>query len=131
MKLRRICSIALLLILVCPRVPAQSGTQHGVSVTFTAPTPVGGDGTLAGYNIYRCAGTCIASNGTWAKIDASLDLTNGYLDQSALTTGSVYSYAVTAVDTNGNESSFSNVAVNTYQPVVNPNPPSGCNAKNQ
>ena len=104
---------------------AQNGTPHGVSVTWTA-VPV-----AAGYNIYRCPGTCLTT-GTWTKIDVSLDLTNGYLDQSAsLVSGSVYSYAATAVDVNGNESAFSNIATVTYAAIVNPPAPSGCAARPQ
>jgi hypothetical protein len=109
----------------------QTGTPHGVNVTWTAPSPAGGSGTIAGYNVYRCPGTCTAASTAWVKIDTSLDLTNGYLDQSTLVAGSTYSYASTAVDSTGNESAFSNVATITFVAVPNPGAPSGCNAKVQ
>jgi hypothetical protein len=54
-----------------------------------------------------------------------------YLDQSALTSGSTYSYAQTTVDTNGNESAFSNIATVVYTPITNPNSGTGCAATNQ
>lgn len=125
-----------LLIFGIPQVaPAQTGTPHGVFVTFVIPAaPVGGSGTIAGYNIFRCAGTCSAASGIWVKLDGTLDLTNSYLDASSgLTPGQTYSYAATTVDTNANESVFSNVAIVVWPstPPTNPAAPSGCNGKVQ
>ena len=112
----------------------QTGTQHGVKITWTAPATIGGSGTIAGYNIYRCTGDatqCPVTSGVWTKIDTALDVTNGYLDQSTLISGSNYSYVSTTVDTNNNESSFSNVATIKFVTITNPNPPTGCNANQQ
>ena len=118
---------------------AQSATQHGINVTITSlavGAPAGNGNTIAGYNIYRCAGTCTAS-GTFTKIDTSLDLTLGYLDPStdaALTAGSTFTYAATNVDSAGNESGFSPLATVTVPTAgfpSNPPAPSGCNAKAQ
>lgn len=30
-----------------------SGTAHSVTLSWTAPSPVGGSGTVSGYNVYR------------------------------------------------------------------------------
>lgn len=116
---------------------AQNGTPHGVAVTLTV-TPVGGaagnGNTVAGYNIYRCAGTCTAT-GNFVKIDTSPDLTSAYLDPSTnLTAGSAYTYAATVVDNTGLESSLSPLSTVTVPSSgfpTNPAPPSGCNAKVQ
>jgi len=130
-------SFALTLIVALFIVPAllsQTGTQHGVQVTWNAPSPVGGSGTIAGYNIYRCTGTCTATSGTWSKIDTSLDISTGYLDPSSdLVANTAYPYAASTVDTHGNESGFSNVATVTTPAAfpTNPNPPGGCNSANQ
>lgn len=125
-----------ILLLCSLLIMGQSGTPHGVNITWTAPAPpVGGSGQLAGYNIYRCSNgnttPCTLSAGTWVKIDTSLDVTTGYLDQSTLNSGQAYSYAATSVDTNNNESAFSNIATVTFSTITNPNPPTGCNAKQQ
>lgn len=116
--------LCLLLILGMP-VWSQQGTQHGVAISFTGVT------SAAGYNIYRCPGTCTATSGIWTKIDTSLDLTTSYLDPSTnLTAGATLSYAATAVDASGDESAFSNVATLTLPSSLPTNPaaPSGCNA---
>jgi hypothetical protein len=112
---------------------AQNGTLHGVNVTFSAPSPVGGSGVIAGYNIYQCLGTCTITS-TWVKVDSTLDLTTAYLvPLSGLTLGATYSYAATTVDSNGNESVFSNIATVTLPATAptNPNAPSGTLAKVQ
>ena len=114
---------------------AQNGTPHGVALTWTASTTNtnGAPESIAGYNIYRCPGTCATTSANWAKIDTMLDPTVGYLDQSTLTPGAQYSYAATAVDSNGNESAFSNVTTVTLPaaPPANPTPPTALTAKQQ
>jgi hypothetical protein len=122
---------------------AQSATQHGILVTITAAAvgaAAGNGNTVAGYNIYRCPGTCTAPTsglGNFVKIDTSLDLTLGYLDPSTdtgLTAGSTYTFAATVVDSAGNESNFSPLATVTVPTAgfpANPTAPSGCSAKTQ
>ena|SRR5271167_392650 len=112
---------------------AQTGTQHGVGITWPVGTVVSGStDTIAGYNIYRCTGTCSnTSISGWSKLDGTLDANLTYLDQSALVTGTVYNYVVTSVDPAGNESAFSPMATVTFSAIVNPNPPASCNAKVQ
>lgn len=115
-------------------------TQHGVLVTLTAQAigaSAGNGNTVAGYNIYRCPGTCTLTSGTFSKIDTSLDLSLGYLDPStdtALVAGATFTYAGTEVDNVGNESSFSPLATVTIPTAgfpTNPTAPTGCNAKTQ
>ena len=114
---------------------AQTGTQHGVLVSWTPGSIISGGpagDAVAGYNIYRCLGTCTASQGGWVKIDATLDLGLSYLDASAnLSPNTTYSYAATTVDTLGNESAFSPIATVAFVVIPNPNAPSGCSAKSQ
>ena len=128
---KNLAACAVILLLACMTF-GQSGTLHGVNVTWTAST---GSDTAVGYNVYRCVGTCLATSGTWTKIDAVLDISTGYLDISTgLTAGTTYSYAATAVDANGNESAFSNVAVVPVPSAgfpPNPNAPSSCSGKVQ
>ncbi len=105
---------------------AQNGTQHGILVSWTASTST----NVAGYNVYQA----IYSAGVWAKVNTSLVTGTSYLEPSAsLTTGTEYEYAATAVDSTGNESSYSNIVTVTAPTAwpVNPAPPSGCNAKVQ
>jgi hypothetical protein len=114
---------------------AQNGTPHGVNLAWNASTTNtnGATDTIVSYNIYRCPGTCALASANWTKIDAMPDLTTGYLDQSTLTPGAAYSYAATAVDSNGNESAFGNIATVTLPstPPANPTAPAGLAAKQQ
>ena len=132
--------IACLALFICGEAIAQAvGTVHGINVTLVAPAvgaAAGNGNTVAGYNIYRCAGTCTTSS-TFTKIDTSLDLTLGYVDPSsdtALTAGSTFTFAATVVDNVGNESGFSPLATVTIPSTgfpANPSAPSGCTAKVQ
>ena len=78
-----------------------SGVQpiaHSVTLSWTASTSV-----VVGYNVYR--GT--TSGGPYAKLNTSLVSILSYID-SAVQSGQTYFYVATAVDSNGNESTFSN-----------------------
>lgn len=127
--MRKVIFGLLLAFLVLP-VFGQTGTPHGVNVTFNAPSPVGGSGTIAGYFIFQCPGTCTISS-TWTKVNSVLDISTGYLVPfTGLTAGSTYSYAAATVDSAGNQSSFSNIATITLPTTLpsNPGSPSGCSA---
>jgi hypothetical protein len=117
------------LLLVLGGALGQSGTPHGIALTWTASTVATGEPALAGYNAYRTvvSGSPVKLNGSTLIVGTS------YLDpNSDLTAGQTYSYDVTAVDVNGNESGPSNVATITPTVlIVNPPAPSGCNAKQQ
>jgi fibronectin type 3 domain-containing protein len=132
-KMKRIALALLIAVLIWPAVRAQTGTAHGILVTWNAVVPGVDPNAIAGYNIYQCAGNC-TSGGLWSKVDTSLDASTSYLvPYTGLTAGSTYSYTSTAVDSNGNESPFSNTATVTLPTVlpVNPGSPTGCTAKAQ
>jgi hypothetical protein len=114
-------TIAILLLLGWPARP-QFGTPHGEFLKWNASTS-----TVAGYNIYRCLGTCTVT-GAWNRIDVALDVSVGYLDPAAnLQNSTTYSWASTAVDSAGSESVFSNIFTSTTPAAwpANPNPPTG------
>ncbi len=69
-------------------------------------------GNAVGYNVYR--GT--VSGGPYSIINASLDSTTTYTDNTVVS-GQTYYYVATAVDASGDESGYSNQA----QAVI-PNP---------
>lgn len=94
-----------------------SGTAHSVTLSWTAPSPVGGSGTVGGYNIYRAP----ASGTAYAKLNASANAALTYTDTS-VSAGTSYSYCVTTVDTLGEESACSAPA--TANVPANPNAPS-------
>ena len=70
-----------------------------VTLTWTASQSPG----IAGYNVYRSA----TSGGPYAKINSSLDPTTTYNDL-AVQDGATYYYVTTAVNNQGQESSYSN-----------------------
>jgi Cep192 domain 4/Abnormal spindle-like microcephaly-assoc'd, ASPM-SPD-2-Hydin/HYDIN/CFA65/VesB-like, Ig-like domain len=79
-----------------------SGTppaQHSVALTWSPSTSSG----VVGYNVYR--GT--VSGGPYAQINSALDATTSDTD-STVQGGQAYYYVVTAVDSTGTESSYSN-----------------------
>jgi hypothetical protein len=61
--------------------------------------------TVVGYNVYRS----VQSSTGYARINPALETTTVYTD-SNVSGGQTYFYAVTAVDSNGAESGYSNVA---------------------
>jgi hypothetical protein len=74
---------------------------HTVSLSWTASTS-----TVSGYNVYRST-----TSGTgYTKLTASLDSAVSYTD-STVVNDTTYYYVTTAVDSSGNESSYSNEAV--------------------
>jgi fibronectin type 3 domain-containing protein len=73
--------------------------QHSVALTWTASTSNG----VVGYNIYR--GT--VSGGPYAEINTALDTSTNDTD-STVQGGQTYYYVVTAVDSTGAESGYSN-----------------------
>lgn len=95
-------------------VPA--GTAHSVTLSWIAPSPVGGSGTVSGYNVYRSASS--ATN--YAKLNTAVDTGLTYTDAS-VSAGASYTYCVTTVDTLGEESVCSAPA--TANVPANPNAP--------
>jgi hypothetical protein len=68
---------------------------------------------ISGYNIYRAVYT--TSCGSFAKVNSSLNTTTQYTD-TVIVDGTNYCYATTAVNTNDEESSYSNVVSNVQIP---------------
>jgi large repetitive protein len=73
----------------------QAAANHVVDLNWQASTSQG----IAGYNVYRSP-----DGATWKKLNVSLAASTVYTD-STVSNGSIYYYAVTARDINGNESS--------------------------
>lgn len=96
-------------------VPA--GTPHSVTLSWQAPSPVGGSGTISGYNVYRS----LPSPATYAKLNTALNAGLTYTD-TTVTAGAIYNYCVTTVDSLGEESACSAPA--TANVPSNPNAPS-------
>lgn len=119
---RFVISCALLVftaLLACGSARAQGtppGTAHTVTLSWTAPSPVGGSGTVSGYNVYRSP----SSATTYAKLNTSVNAGLTYTDAS-VSAGTSYSYCVTTVDTAGEESVCSTPA--TANVPANPNAP--------
>ena len=72
---------------------------HSVSLSWTAST----SSDVIGYNIYRGAG----SAGPYSKINSSLNANTTYADNSVVD-GQTYYYVTTAVNSNNQESAYSN-----------------------
>lgn len=109
---RAVLSIAVLLFLG-GTAKAQStlppATAHGVELTWGASTS--GSNPLAGYNVWRCTGTCLATGTGWTQLNTAPVSPTTYLDPAAgLSTSTTYSYVVYAQDTKGELSGPSNVA---------------------
>ncbi len=125
--MRRLPLLALCWLLVGCSTPTQKkagvtpqATPHGVLLNWTMPSPVGGSGVIAGYNAYRCTGTCTPT----VKINASLVTGLSYLDSaSGLVTNTTYTYGVTTVDSTGGESILSPLVSVNFILIVAVNPP--------
>jgi hypothetical protein len=92
-----------------------AGTTHSVSLTWVAPSPVGGSGTVAWYNVYKSV-----AGAAFGKINSAVISGLATVD-GAVTSGQSLSYCATTVDSKGEESACS-VPVATVVPT-NPNPP--------
>jgi len=95
-----------------------SGTVHSVTLTWVAPSPVGGSGTIGGYNVYRSP----SSTTSYAKLNTATNAGLTYTDNS-VTAGTSYNYCVTTVDSLGEESACSTPV--TANVPSDPNAPSG------
>jgi hypothetical protein len=89
-----------------PTVLSMNGTgtppaQHSVLLSWTASNSP----NIDGYNIYR-SGT---SGGPYSKLNSSLNNGTSYTDNT-VTNGSTYYYVTTAVNSNSQESAYSNQA---------------------
>jgi hypothetical protein len=119
--------LALLLVILCPILQAQTTQTHRVDLTWTASTTSG----VTSYNIYRAVGNC-ATLATSAFAQVGTSTTATFSDTTVLQTppagGTSYCYAVTAL--NGQESVFSNLSQAVLLPFpAAPNAPTGLTAK--
>jgi hypothetical protein len=129
---RMILVILLGLLYIFPTRCVSQPTAHGIKLSWTAPTTIGGSGTLASYNIYRCTGTCTLTSGTFVFLTGQVSSLTTYLDPaSGLTNGTTYTYAETSVDSLGNESVFGPLSTVAFAAISNPNPPATASAVNQ
>jgi fibronectin type 3 domain-containing protein len=94
-----------------------AGTAHSVTLTWQAPSPIGGSGTISGYNIYRSPSNAV----TYAKANTALNVGLTFTDSTA-SAGASYNYCVTTVDSIGEESVCSAPAMANVP--SNPNAPS-------
>jgi hypothetical protein len=110
------CAIAF--VALCSGAQAQTlpaGTPHSVTLSWVAPSPVGGSGTISGYNMYKSV-----AGGAYVKINAALIAGLTTVD-AAVTSGQILNYCATTVDTLSEESACSNAVAVTVP--SNPNPP--------
>jgi fibronectin type 3 domain-containing protein len=77
-----------------------AATAHTVTLSWTASTS-----TVSGYNIYRST----TSGSGYTLINSGLVAVQTYTDTS-VEIGTTYYYVTTAVDSSGNESTYSNQA---------------------
>jgi hypothetical protein len=111
-------AIAIALVALCTGTQAQTlpaGTPHSVTLSWVAPSPVGGSGTISGYNVYKSV-----AGGAYVKINTALIAGLTTVD-AAVTSGQILNYCATTVDTLSEESACS-IAVAVTVPS-NPNPP--------
>ena len=76
-----------------------AAASHSVDLSWNASTTTG----VVGYNVYRGG----ASGGPYSKIDAALEASTAYTDNT-VSAGQTYYYVTTAVDGSGSESGYSN-----------------------
>ena len=106
---------------VCGSARAQAapiGTAHSVTLTWQAPSPIGGSGTISGYNVYRSPS---GPTPNYAKVNAALNAGLTYTD-TTVSAGASYTYCVTTVDSLGEESACSAPTIGNVP--SNPNAPS-------
>ena len=82
---------------------------HTVALSWNAST----SSDVSGYNIYRAVYT--SSCGSFSKINSTLNASMAYTD-SAVSNGTSYCYATTAVDSSNAESAYSNIVSNLQIP---------------
>jgi len=108
---------------VAPGSPSWTGTVHGVCLSWVASTS-----TVVGSNVYR--GT--TTGGPYVKLTATVTA-NDFFEDTTAAVSTTYFYVVTAVDANGNESSYSNQASVTTPATFPSNPvsPTSLTGKSQ
>jgi hypothetical protein len=116
--MKKYIPVLLLFLLCAGTIHAQTppaGTAHLATISWAAPSPVGGSGTVSGYNVHKSV-----AGAAFVKINSATSTTLSYVD-AAVAAGQNLSYCVTTVDSK-NQESVCSVAVSTTIPT-NPNPP--------
>ena len=111
----------LLLVATGPRSYAQgapTGTPHSVTLSWIAPSPIGGSGAIAGYNLYRSP----SGPPAFTKLNATPIVGLSAVDTTAAG-GTAYTYCATTLDSAGSESACS-IQVTVAVPS-NPDAPTG------
>lgn len=112
---RKLLSLVILVLAYATIGHAQSAlppaSSHGVQLTWTAASQGGDTNPIVGYNIWRCTGTCTATETGWTRLNTTPNAGTSFLDPAAgLSTSTTYSYVVYTQDSIGNTSGPSNVA---------------------
>lgn len=71
---------------------APEGPQHQATASWSAATGA------TGYNVYRCPGTCTATNGTFTVLNAAPITATSFIDANVVN-GSTYSWCATSLAT--------------------------------
>ncbi len=114
-------STFLILAFLVPQIHAQgipTGTAHSAVLTWLAPSPVGGSGTVTGYNLYRTP----SGPPSYVKLNATPVSALTFTD-TTVASGTTYGYCATTVDSSGSESACTVPVIGTIP--SNPNAPSG------
>lgn len=110
-----VTAFALLMMVLVIGLPLKAQGSHSITVSWTAPSPVGGSGTVAHYNVKRST-----SAGTETTIASPV--ASPFVDSTGVA-GTKYFYVVSTVDSAGNESV--NSAEVSVTAIGNPLPPQG------
>lgn len=116
--MKRWMAVAVFLLAFSVSAKAQTvpgGTPHQVTVTWTTPAPVGGSGTIAGYNVYKSI-----TGAAYVKLTTAILSALTYVD-TAVAAGQSLAYCVTTVDSKNAESACSAPATGIVP--INPNSP--------
>lgn len=116
--LRALAIVSALWMGACSTLQAQTvpaGTAHSVTLNWIAPSPVGGSGIIAGYNVYKSV-----AGAAFVKINTAL-ISGLTATDASVSAGQSLSYCASTVDSKAQESACS-VAVAATVPQ-NPNPP--------
>ncbi len=91
--------------------PIESMSGVGTATNYSVNLMWNASSDVAGYNVYRST----SSNGSYSKINSTLDANTAYTD-AAVVAGNTYYYAATSVNSGGQESSLSTPAVQAVVP---------------
>ncbi len=119
--LRALVLVAFVALGLCRSGHAQgppTGTPHSVTLAWVAPSPVGGSGTISGYNVYRSP----SGPPAFIKIN-TIPIVGLTTVDAAVASGTQYTYCATTLDSMNSESVCS-IQVTAIVPS-NPATPTG------